>query len=137
MFREFINPLRVGRRLAVSLMATFFVVLFATSNAIAVSWNSQNFVTKWTVSGTNPKIVMPVYGSIEYSCYPSTETSSATFTARKTYEGNLEITEVTKNMADKKLKSGQTYIVEIRATNFSIRMNNAGVSRGFLKDILC
>ncbi len=135
MFREFINPLRVGRRLAVSLLSALFVVLLATSNAIAVPWNSQNFVTKWTVSGTNPKIVMPVYGNIEYSCYPSTETSSATFTAQKTYEGNLEISEVTKNVTDKKLKNGQTYIVEIRATSFRIRMENG--SRGFLKDVLC
>ena len=122
MFREYVNQLRVGRRLMVSLLSALFVVLLATSNAIAVPWNSQNFVTKWTVSGTNPKIVMPVYGNIEYSCYPSTETSSATFTAQKTYEGNLEISEVTKNVTDKKLKNGQTYIVEIRATSFRIRM---------------
>lgn len=139
MFREYVNQLRVGRRLMVSLLSALFVVLLATSNAIAVPWNSQNFVTKWTVSGTNPKIVLPIYGEkLQYSCYLSTESTSATFTSPKNYYGGvLEIKEVTKNIVDKKLKDGQTYILEIKATNFRIRMNDAGASRGFLKDILC
>ena len=138
MFREYVNQLRVGRRLAVSLLTALFVVLLATSNAIAVPWDSQNFVTKWTVSGTNPKIVLPIYGEkLQYSCYLSTESTSATFTSPKNYySGVLEIKEVTKNVTDKKLKSGQTYILEIKATNFRIRMSDNG-SRAFLKDILC
>jgi len=135
MFKEFINQMRVGRFL-VSLLSALFVVLLATSSTAAGAWDQKSFVTKWTVTGTNPKIVIPLQGKIKYSCYESTGTQG-TFTQEKNYPyGSTLVIESTTHNPTKKLENGKTYIVEIQDNSDFFRIQMERGSRSFLKDIV-